>query len=164
MSGQGRTLQVYKGQRSHRKSFFPHHTSLLHFHNAVEHPSSSSVLLSFIMVAFSTIFLGLAAVTTSFAAPVADPDLPPHVERRGPSNFVLTDDHPLMIARRNASLAARTNYVQDYTTGGTVDFTHSGDSFSLSFNTKEDFVVGIGWNPGSTAYNDSLPFISIPFY
>jgi endo-1,4-beta-xylanase len=103
------------------------------------------------MVALSTLFLNLVAVTASFAAPVADPDLPPHVERRGPNNFVLTADHPLMVARRNASLEARTNYVQDYTTGGTVNFAHSGNSFSLNFNTKEDFVVGIGWNPGSTA-------------
>lgn len=62
-----------------------------------------------------------------------------------------------MLLRRNASLEARgvpleerTNYVQDYTTGGTVNFTPSGNGFSLNFNTNNDFVVGVGWNPGST--------------
>jgi len=107
------------------------------------------------MVAFSTLVLGLSAIAASYAAPAADP-LPAHVERRGPNNFFLGPDHPLMIARRNASLEARTNYVQDYKTGGTVNFSPSGDTFSLNFNTKEDFVVGIGWNPGSTSY-DNLP-------
>jgi endo-1,4-beta-xylanase len=99
------------------------------------------------MVAFSTLVLGLSAIAASLAAP----SLPDHVEKRGPSNFFLGPDHPLMVARRNASLEARTNYVQDYTTGGTVNFTPSGDSFSLNFNTNDDFVVGIGWNPGSTS-------------
>jgi endo-1,4-beta-xylanase len=56
-----------------------------------------------------------------------------------------------MLARRNASLEARTNYVQDYTTGGTVSFSHTSSGFSLNFNTADDFVVGVGWNPGSTA-------------
>jgi len=102
------------------------------------------------MVAILTFILGLGAISTSLAAPAADP-LPFGVEKRGPSDFILTDDHPLMIARRNASLEARTNYVQNYKTGGTVNFTPSGNSFSLNFNTKQDFVVGIGWNPGSTA-------------
>ncbi|KAM3086973.1 hypothetical protein ACMFMG_001083 [Clarireedia jacksonii] len=101
------------------------------------------------MVLFSTVFLALSAVATSFAAPAADP-LPPHVERRGPHDFFLGPDHPLMIARRNASLEARTNYVQNYKTGGTVNFTPSGNGFSLNFDTTDDFVVGVGWNPGST--------------
>ncbi|PQE27384.1 glycosyl hydrolase family 11 protein [Rutstroemia sp. NJR-2017a WRK4] len=103
------------------------------------------------MVLFSTVVLALSAVATSFAAPAADP-LPPHVERRGPHDFFLGPDHPLMIARRNASsLEARTNYVQNYKTGGTVNFTPSGNGFSLNFDTTDDFVVGVGWNPGSTA-------------
>lgn len=114
------------------------------------------------MVAFSTILLGLSAIAVSIAAPAADP-LPPHVERRGPHDFVLGPDHPLMLLRRNASLEARgvpleerTNYVQDYTTGGTVNFTPSGNGFSLNFNTNNDFVVGVGWNPGSTLYDLTL--------
>ena len=108
------------------------------------------------MVVFSTLVLGFSAIASSFAAPAADL-LPAHVERRGPHNFFLGPDHPLMIARRNASLEARTNYVQDYQTGGTVDFSSSGDSFSLSFNTADDFVVGVGWNPGSTSCGNSPP-------
>jgi len=80
------------------------------------------------MVIFSALVLGLSAIATSLAAPAADP-LPAHVERRGTSNFFLGPDHPLMMARRNASLEARTNYVQDYKTGGTVNFSPSGDSF-----------------------------------
>ena len=107
------------------------------------------------MVAFSTLVLGLSAIASALAAPAAElasEQLPPHVERRGPQNFVLGPDHPLMIARRNASLAARgTNYVQNYKTGGTVNFTPSNGAFSLNFNTNDDFVVGVGWNPGSTA-------------
>lgn len=112
------------------------------------------------MGTFSALVLGFSAITASLAAPAADP-LPAHVERRGPNNFLLGPDHPLMIARRNASLEARTNYVQDYTTGGTVNFSHSGNGFSLNFNTEEDFVVGVGWNPGSTAYDDSPPLFFI---
>lgn len=111
------------------------------------------------MVSFSTILLGLSAIAVSFAAPAADP-LPPHVERRGPHDFVLGPDHPLMVLRRNASLEARgvpleerTNYVQNYKTGGTVNFTPNGNGFSLNFNTYNDFVVGVGWNPGSTLYD-----------
>jgi hypothetical protein len=103
------------------------------------------------MVNFSTLALGFAVIASSLAAPTPE-ELPPHVERRGPHNFFLGPDHPLMLARRNVSLEARTNYVQDYTTGGTVNFTPSGSGFSLNFNTQEDFVVGVGWNPGSTAF------------
>jgi len=102
------------------------------------------------MVNFSTLILGFSAIAASLAAPAVD-ILPPHVEKRGPNNFVLGPDHPLMLARRNATLEKRTNYVQDYTTGGSVSFSPSGDYFSLSFDTTEDFVVGIGWNPGTTS-------------
>jgi endo-1,4-beta-xylanase len=114
------------------------------------------------MVALGTLIFSLSALSASLAAPLAGPDnevLPPHVERRGPHNFFLGPDHPLMLARRNASLEARgmpleerTNYVQNYKTGGTVNFTPSNGGFSLNFNTNDDFVVGVGWNPGSTAY------------
>jgi len=115
------------------------------------------------MVAFSTLVLGLSAIAASLAAPAADA-LPANVEKRGPSNFMLGPDHPLMVARRNASLEARTNYVQDYTTGGTVNFTPSGNTFSLSFDTNQDFVVGVGWNPGSTLYDNSpSPSTSVLF-
>ncbi len=96
------------------------------------------------MVHFSCVALAASAlVSTALAAP-------PVLNTRGAFNFVLGGDHPLAVAKRNASLAKRQNYVQDYTTGGDVQFSHDGNYFSLNFDTTEDFVVGIGWNPGST--------------
>ncbi|KZL85796.1 endo- -beta-xylanase 1 [Colletotrichum incanum] len=107
------------------------------------------------MVAFSNLLLGLVAVAASLGAPASQPEsnpLPPDVERRGQQDFFLGPDHPLMIARHSVSeLKARTNYVQNYKTGGTVNFTPSNNGFSLNFNTKNDFVVGVGWKTGSTA-------------
>lgn len=71
-------------------------------------------------------------------------------------DFKFTEDHPLILARRNASLEARStpNYVQNYKPGGTVNFQHSGSQFSVNFNTKQDFVVGIGWSKGGTFTSD----------
>jgi len=46
---------------------------------------------------------------------------------------------------------ATPNYDQDYTTGGTVSYTPNGGSFSVNWNTEDDFVVGVGWTTGSTA-------------
>lgn len=107
------------------------------------------------MIFTRSILLALSVFGLASAAPVEEV-LPPHVERRGPSDFFLSPDHPLMLARLNASLEARgmslearTNYVQNYKTGGTVNFTPSGNGFNLNFNTNNDFVVGVGWNPGS---------------
>ncbi|EED14021.1 endo-1,4-beta-xylanase 1 precursor, putative [Talaromyces stipitatus ATCC 10500] len=73
------------------------------------------------------------------------------LEKRGPHNFVMGPDHPLMMARQNATLSRRsTNYKQDYVTGGTVNFSPGNGEFSVSWNTHDDFVVGVGWNPGNT--------------
>ena len=103
------------------------------------------------MVAFSRIALGLAAAAVSLAAPTAE------VDERGPMNFSLGFDHPL--SRRFGNFTVRsvdprsnTNYVQDYKTGGTVNFTPGTNDFTLNWNTEQDFVVGVGWNPGGTAY------------
>ncbi|EPS39174.1 hypothetical protein H072_7081 [Dactylellina haptotyla CBS 200.50] len=95
------------------------------------------------MVTISTLVLGLSAVSAAVAVPT--------VEKRGDFNFIFGEDHPLAIARRNETLARRsnTNYVQNYKTGGTVNFTPSTNAFSLNWNTQNDFVVGVGWNPGS---------------
>ncbi|KAK4575137.1 hypothetical protein LTR86_000989 [Recurvomyces mirabilis] len=103
------------------------------------------------MVAFSQIALAISVTaTTGFAAPASPVDAV--LEARGDYNFVLGEDHPLALARRNASLEKRQNYVQNYHTGGTVNFQHTGDKFSLNYNVNgQDFVVGIGWNPGSNA-------------
>ncbi|KAH8703775.1 concanavalin A-like lectin/glucanase domain-containing protein, partial [Talaromyces proteolyticus] len=43
-----------------------------------------------------------------------------------------------------------TNYEQDYTTGGTVSFSPANGEFYVSWDTTDDFVVGVGWNPGDT--------------
>ncbi|KAK4239419.1 hypothetical protein C8A03DRAFT_32519 [Achaetomium macrosporum] len=94
------------------------------------------------MVGFSNIVLGLSAVAATLAAPT--------VEQRGPANFVLHPDHPL--ARRIGNITARSNptYTQNYKTGGTVNFTPTGTGFTLNYNVQQDFVVGVGWNPGTT--------------
>jgi endo-1,4-beta-xylanase len=116
------------------------------------------------MVAFSSILLGLAAATATLAAPAqeASAEQLSQLATRGDPNFILDDNHPLMLARRNASLAARTNYVQNYKTGGTVNFTPSNGKFSVNFNTNQDFVVGVGWNPGSTTYVQPFKALSRP--
>ncbi|KAL7928303.1 glycoside hydrolase family 11 protein [Trichoderma chlorosporum] len=92
------------------------------------------------MVAFSRIAAGFSVLATSLAAPT---DLvEKKVEEREPYNLFLGPDHPL--SRRSAL-----NYNQNYTTGGTVNFTPSSTGFTLNWNTQEDFVVGVGWTTGS---------------
>jgi endo-1,4-beta-xylanase len=99
------------------------------------------------MVGFTSFLLSFAAVTGSFAAPAADK---PVLDERGPADFVLHPDHPL--ARRFGNLTERANptYTQNYHTGGTVNFTPTGTGFNLNYNVQQDFVVGVGWNPGNT--------------
>ncbi|KAL6787405.1 glycoside hydrolase family 11 protein [Trichoderma sp. SZMC 28012] len=97
------------------------------------------------MVAFSRFVAGLSVIAASLAAPTEVAEK--KVEERGEYNFFLGPDHPL--SRRNLAGRSNTNYNQDYTTGGTVNFTPSTNGFSLNWNTQEDFVVGVGWNPGS---------------
>lgn len=95
------------------------------------------------MVAFSRFVAGLSAITASLAAPAEVAER--NVEERGPHNFFLGPDNPL-------SRRAAINYNQDYTTGGTVNFTPSTTGFNLNWNTQQDFVVGVGWQPGSNLY------------
>lgn len=102
-----------------------------------------------IMVYFPQLVVVLAAVHSVIAAPTEQTEA--SVQKRGPHNFVMGPDHPLMMARRNESLARRsTNYVQDYTTGGSVYFAPESGEYYVSWDTTDDFVVGVGWNPGST--------------
>jgi len=96
------------------------------------------------MVAFSSLAFGLSAIAMSLAAPTE-----PVLDKRGPYNFVLGLDHPLS-RRSNATRRSNTGYNQDYTTGGTVNYSPGTNEFSVSWNTQDDFVVGVGWNPGST--------------
>ncbi|KIM99870.1 glycoside hydrolase family 11 protein [Oidiodendron maius Zn] len=97
------------------------------------------------MVAISHLVLVLSAIASSLAAPSP-------VQKRGPHNFVMGPDHPLMQAKRNLTMSRRasTDYNQDYTTGGTVYFAPASGEFYVSWDTTDDFVVGVGWNPGST--------------
>jgi endo-1,4-beta-xylanase len=118
------------------------HTSLLSLFS-----TSAITIIAVIMGVLLHLTLALAAIGSSLAAPSPSPP----VEKRGPHDFVMGPDHPLMLARRNLTLAGRsTNYNQDYTTGGTVYFAPASDEFYVSWDTTDDFVVGVGWNPGST--------------
>jgi endo-1,4-beta-xylanase len=95
------------------------------------------------MVSFSSLIFGLSAIAVSVAAPTE-----PVLDKRGPYNFALGPDHPFA-RRSNVTRRSNTNYNQDYTTGGTVSYSPGTNEFSVSWNTQDDFVVGVGWNPGS---------------
>jgi len=101
------------------------------------------------MVNFSSLVGGLSVI----AAALAIPSPIGATEKRGDFNFHLTPDNPLSVARRNATLAKRsnTNYNQNYVVGGGVSYSPSTNAFSVTWNTQSDFVVGVGWNPGSNA-------------
>jgi endo-1,4-beta-xylanase len=94
-----------------------------------------------IMVAFSSLVLAFSGLAVSLACPM---DLvKKEVTERGTQDFVL---HPENSVHRRST----PNYNQDYTTGGTVNYSPSGSSFSVTWNTQDDFVVGVGWSTGST--------------
>ena len=106
------------------------------------------------MVALFHLAIALASIALAIAAPTVEAP----VQKRGPHNFVMGPDHPLMLARRNLTTSRRsTNYDQDYTTGGTVDFSPASGEFYVAWDTTDDFVVGVGWNPGSTEYGTNPP-------
>ena len=97
------------------------------------------------MVAFSSLVFVISAIAGSLASPTDF--IERDAEERSPANFVLGRDNAVSgLSRRQA-----TNFNQDYTTGGTVSYSPSGNSFSVTWNTQNDFVVGVGWSPGSTA-------------
>ena len=85
--------------------------------------------------------LKLLLAFTAAAAALALPTLVP--EDSAAPNFVLRYDNETLERRQSI------NYNQDYTTGGSISYTHSGNSFSATWNNPQDFVVGIGWNPGN---------------
>ena len=88
------------------------------------------------MVAFSHIALALSAVVGSLTAPTANPidDLP---------DFELTNV---------TSLVRRQDYNQNYKTSGNVNFNPTSNGYSVSFSNAGDFVVGKGWNKGTTRF------------
>jgi endo-1,4-beta-xylanase len=109
------------------------------------------------MVALSYLGLALSTLASSFAAPTEPAETP--VQKRDAYNFVMGTDHPLTLARRNSTVSRRTtNYNQDYTTGGSVYFAPASGEFYASWDTTDDFVIGVGWNPGSTLYGPRHTF------
>jgi endo-1,4-beta-xylanase len=100
------------------------------------------------MVSFSSLIITFIAIAGSLAAPadLIKDDVVPDLASRGPSNFIID------ATTSNASLARRSaiNYNQDYTTGGTVNYYSSSTGFEVTWDTEDDFVVGVGWQPGST--------------
>lgn len=96
------------------------------------------------MVAFSTLLAAFAAVVPSIAAPASGIPVERDValSERGPHDFVLGAENRL--DRRTAI-----NYIENYTTGGTVDFSHSSTGFSVIWSDADDFVVGVGWQTGT---------------
>ncbi|KAM0445244.1 hypothetical protein ACHAPV_006815 [Trichoderma viride] len=92
------------------------------------------------MVAFSSFLAALAGIASSLAAPVEERNT--DLIERGPHNFVLGGHNDV---RRSA-----VNYNQDYTTGGDVVYTHSSTGFAVNWSNPQDFVVGVGWQPGGS--------------
>lgn len=87
------------------------------------------------MVFLTRVTFALFAALGSIAAPTIDSEL----ARRAP-DFELGN---------LTSLARRQNYQEDYSTGGDVVYTHTTNSYTVKFDAADDFVVGVGWNPGS---------------
>lgn len=91
------------------------------------------------MVTFSSLVVAALAFTGSFSSPTA-------VGKRedlSPADFVLGRDNALL---------PRQDYQQDYTTGGDVIFTPSGNYYKVAWSTQDDFVVGLGWTTGTWKY------------
>lgn len=99
------------------------------------------------MVAFSSLVTVFTAIVGSLAAPadLFKNDNILDIVGRGPSNFIVDTTNNTSLTRRSAI-----NYDQDYKTGGTVNYYSSSTGFEVTWDTEDDFVVGVGWNPGST--------------
>ncbi|KAH8705799.1 endo-xylanase [Talaromyces proteolyticus] len=96
------------------------------------------------MVALSTLLIAFSSIAASLAAP-ANPEVKrDELAERGPHDFFLGLDNSL-------SRRATINYDQDYTTGGTVNYSPSSTGFTVNWSNAEDFVVGVGWKTGSTS-------------
>ncbi|KAF2235855.1 glycoside hydrolase family 11 protein [Viridothelium virens] len=86
------------------------------------------------MVALNSLVLALSAAATAFAIPTES------LERNAEPDFELSN-----------KLVRRQDYNQDYTTGGTVNYSPASNGYSVSFSGAADFVVGKGWTTGSTS-------------
>nr|CDS82544.1 glycoside hydrolase family 11 enzyme [uncultured eukaryote] len=89
------------------------------------------------MSSICRLLVALSATAGSLASPVS-------ITERSLPNFVLRRDNGTLARRQSP------DYNQDYTTGGTVDYTPSGSSYSVTWDTTDDFVVGVGWETGDT--------------
>lgn len=94
------------------------------------------------MVAFSRLVIAFSAIAGSLASPT---NTVREISKRGEQDFVLRGNNSTLRRRQSSP-----NYTQDYTTGGTVSFSPNGGSFSVNWNTQDDFVVGRGWSTGTT--------------
>nr|CCA94936.1 putative glycoside hydrolase family 11 [uncultured eukaryote] len=90
------------------------------------------------MVSFTAFILAFAGVAISLAVPLEG-----ELVNRSP-NFSL---------ELESNLTRRQSYSTDYTTGGgSVNYSPgSAGSYSVSFSSASDFVVGKGWNPGNAS-------------
>ena len=89
------------------------------------------------MVSFTAFLLSSAVVAVSLAIPL-DGEL---VNRIPDFDF----------SEIESNLTRRQTYSTDYTTGGTVNYSPGAlGQYSVTFSQANDFVVGKGWNPGST--------------
>ncbi|PNP50000.1 hypothetical protein THARTR1_09331 [Trichoderma harzianum] len=90
------------------------------------------------MIGSSSLLIALAGIAGSLAIPtgLGPSESSVDITERGVHDFVLG---PHNAVRRRASI----NYDQNYQTGGQVNYSPSGNGFSVNWNTQDDFVVGI---------------------
>jgi endo-1,4-beta-xylanase len=93
----------------------------------------------------STLALAFLTFTGALASPILTGDVSPsNITERGDPDFILGNHN---FRKRQTS----PNYSQDYiASGANVQFTPNGNSFSVTYNTNQDFVVGRGWSTGDT--------------
>lgn len=106
------------------------------------------------MAVFSKLFAASLAIACSLASPLVERDASVEVQsspiaERGLPDFTFAGPRTDILRRQTDG--ADPNYSQDYIAGGAnVQFTPNGNSFSVTFNTNSDFVVGRGWQTGDT--------------
>lgn len=86
------------------------------------------------MTSLRNLVLAASVIAGVLAAPAADP---------------AADAPDFMLGGESGNLARRQNYNQDYTTGGSVNFSPASSGYSVSFSNAGDFVVGKGWTTGT---------------
>lgn len=91
------------------------------------------------LTTLSAIAVGVSAMPAPAPEPVAAP------------NFSLSSENPSLsnLMRRAQGVNFNQNYVAS---GANVQYSpnQAAGSFSVSYNTQQDFVVGLGWQPGDS--------------